>query len=496
MAVRQYIGARYVPKFFEGEGGSSEWISGFEYEPLTIVTYLGNSYTSKKAVPVTIGTPNLNPEYWAATGNYNAQVEEYRQEVVEVIQEVGSVEEQIGVISGEIGALGASVDALNESVTDINADIDGIKQEATYYDNGDSPAAITDYKEGTLFYWNDTLFYATEDIVSGATIEEGVNAARFNLSDKLSGVDEEIEKLKYKDVGLRMAYYIDGVNGDNENDGLTPETPLKDLQFAYEKAYAYGYRDLTFLFLTGGRYVLDDRRITNTTIHFTNNFTEGHAEGIILQLGDGTYTPYFYNSYVNMSANSATSRIEVNAPRGIHCDGADIYCSYTHITADGGNTERTWDIANSNINISNSEIDREISIYSRGGFLKFEGTNVINWDADSPASVIRGQNTFMALFGSMTVKPLTKNVDQTTNAKWPFQIQVGVMRFEPRMNVFANGGFKFEKSFLRARNAFVTVPPNVRTDFVNTSLSGQNLPDGGASVIANVSANVYIEAPA
>ena len=74
MAVTQYIGARYVPKFYENSDGTEEWRAGVEYEPLTIVTYNGNSYTSKKPVPSNIGNPSDNPSYWAATGNYNQQV--------------------------------------------------------------------------------------------------------------------------------------------------------------------------------------------------------------------------------------------------------------------------------------------------------------------------------------------------------------------------------------------------------------------------------------
>ena len=77
---RQYIGARYVPKFYQGSNGT-EWDTNVGYDPLTVVTYLSNSYTSKKAVPASIGNPMENPLYWASTGNYNAQVESYRQEV-------------------------------------------------------------------------------------------------------------------------------------------------------------------------------------------------------------------------------------------------------------------------------------------------------------------------------------------------------------------------------------------------------------------------------
>lgn len=102
MAVTQYIGARYVPKFYENSDGTEEWRSGVEYEPLTIVSYNGNSYTSKKPVPSNIGNPSENPAYWVSTGNYNQQVEAYRQEVEaykatvdELIPEVETLQQNI-----------------------------------------------------------------------------------------------------------------------------------------------------------------------------------------------------------------------------------------------------------------------------------------------------------------------------------------------------------------------------------------------------------------
>ena len=74
--VRQYVGARYVPKF----ATPVEWAADTSYEALTIVTFNNASYTSKVQVPPTVGNPANNPQYWALTGNYNAQVEQYRQE--------------------------------------------------------------------------------------------------------------------------------------------------------------------------------------------------------------------------------------------------------------------------------------------------------------------------------------------------------------------------------------------------------------------------------
>lgn len=77
MAVRQYVGARYVPKFAD----PVEWEKNKNYESLTIVTYNGSSYTSKVPVPPTVGNPADNKDYWVRTADYNAQVEQYRQTV-------------------------------------------------------------------------------------------------------------------------------------------------------------------------------------------------------------------------------------------------------------------------------------------------------------------------------------------------------------------------------------------------------------------------------
>lgn len=78
VGTRQYIGARYVPIFGRKDEASIEWDNTAPYEPLTIVLYQGNSYTSRQFVP--IGVDITNQEFWAITGNYNAQIEMYRRE--------------------------------------------------------------------------------------------------------------------------------------------------------------------------------------------------------------------------------------------------------------------------------------------------------------------------------------------------------------------------------------------------------------------------------
>lgn len=79
---RQYVGARYVPKIM------GEWNKALQYEALSIVTHMGNSFTSKVPVPVNVDITNT--DYWVNTGNYNAQVEEYRKETEKVANDLSN----------------------------------------------------------------------------------------------------------------------------------------------------------------------------------------------------------------------------------------------------------------------------------------------------------------------------------------------------------------------------------------------------------------------
>lgn len=87
MAVRQYVGARYVPQIM------GDWNDQTVYEPLSIVHYNFASYTSKKAVPA--GVKPTNDEYWALSSQDSVQVEEYRQEVVAVQNQLDDMNSDI-----------------------------------------------------------------------------------------------------------------------------------------------------------------------------------------------------------------------------------------------------------------------------------------------------------------------------------------------------------------------------------------------------------------
>ena len=130
MAYREYIGSRYVPMFGRKGESSTEWDNTAPYEPLTVVTYQGNSYTSRQYVPV--GIPISNTDFWVQTGNYNSQIEAYRQEVF-------AFNDRINANAADIDNLELDLDEIDTEYKDADtAIIDEMRQQAEIVWLGDS----------------------------------------------------------------------------------------------------------------------------------------------------------------------------------------------------------------------------------------------------------------------------------------------------------------------------------------------------------------------
>ena len=83
--MRQYIGARYVPIYFENTStGDSTWAENTIYDRLVIVLYNSTWYISKKEVPASVGSPNLNTDYWVAIGSYNPSMAGFEERLTEL----------------------------------------------------------------------------------------------------------------------------------------------------------------------------------------------------------------------------------------------------------------------------------------------------------------------------------------------------------------------------------------------------------------------------
>lgn len=132
MAIREYIGARYVP-IFDGD-----WDITKTYEPLIIVNYQGNSFTSKKYVPS--GVQITNTEYWAESGNYSQQIEQLRQELNAAMQEIADLQE---IANAALSTTGGTMNGSVNFKSDV-IDRDGANPSSTQL----SPSIIFTDKDG------------------------------------------------------------------------------------------------------------------------------------------------------------------------------------------------------------------------------------------------------------------------------------------------------------------------------------------------------------
>ena len=122
MATRQYIGARYVPKFYKNSNdGSTQWQPNVVYEPLMWVTLTnGHMYISRKEVPATVGTPADNIEWWLDVGSYNGWVEHLDGKIDDLKDYVDNAD---GLLQDAITALSNSIDSIAQDVTNIRQDV-------------------------------------------------------------------------------------------------------------------------------------------------------------------------------------------------------------------------------------------------------------------------------------------------------------------------------------------------------------------------------------
>lgn len=93
MAQLQYIGARYVPIWYQNSvDQTANWEINVEYEPLTWVTSQNNHlYLSKKTVPDNIGSPAQNTDYWLDMGVITGNVQDIQDQIDAIVANMGSL---------------------------------------------------------------------------------------------------------------------------------------------------------------------------------------------------------------------------------------------------------------------------------------------------------------------------------------------------------------------------------------------------------------------
>lgn len=168
-----YVGARYVPKFAD----PIDWDIERGYESLTIVTYKGESYTSKCPVPP--GIDIKNTRYWALTGAYNAQVEEYKNQVKDLSEQVTGFASDNKEFREKITQFEKDNAEMKNTVASTVARVDALAERV---DNAD--AAISDLQAGQA--------QTVKDIAA-------LEAKDADLQRQITSNDTDISALQAKD---------------------------------------------------------------------------------------------------------------------------------------------------------------------------------------------------------------------------------------------------------------------------------------------------------
>lgn len=207
---RQYVGARYVPKIM------GEWNKALQYEALSVVTYMGNSFTSKVPVPANVEINNT--DYWVNTGNYNAQVEEYRKEALETKQLANNINTDLQAFKKN------QTDTNNVINTKIDTTTSALNKLKDAVFDGDTPSVITVAKNGGRFHTiNEAITFAKKYcsrysrvtiLICGGVYKESIVLTKNPGIDLVGiGMPEIISDAKYPN-GPAYIYgdtYIEGI---------------------------------------------------------------------------------------------------------------------------------------------------------------------------------------------------------------------------------------------------------------------------------------------
>lgn len=122
-----YIGARYIPIFAD----PVEWDNEREYEPLTIVVYNGDMYTSKCYVPKGAALPEYpenQTKYWVRTADYNYQFADLKKTVNDLSRLVEQFQKDNQTFTDLINGWNEQVKTWEAKMDDWQTTVDGVTQ--------------------------------------------------------------------------------------------------------------------------------------------------------------------------------------------------------------------------------------------------------------------------------------------------------------------------------------------------------------------------------
>lgn len=351
-----YVGHRYVPKIM------GAWNKDEIYEGLSIVTHEGNSWTSKKRVP--IGIDISNEEYWSITGNYNAQIDYYREDVKDV-------KEQLLVTTDELSKKEDVFNVAGYVKTDLATELQGLIDLAhtMNYKKIILPKGVHDVTNHSYYIPSNTHVMGSNTILNS-------NGTRLNPIFYLEGNNITIEGIEFN---MNQSDSGDDTSLSQSQTAITIEKTSDNISIescTFKKGYS-------------GFWIQPIEKGIHTNTHIENCTFEQLNHPIYLGLNttDGTNRTDFIdtvriinNTILNGYANSDGVKtiqnvknvlIDGNLIDGMQRDGLDLFAS-------GENVVVTNNIIRNSVHQGIDIKDSFTSPYANGNFGHNRGMIISN----------------------------------------------------------------------------------------------------------------------
>lgn len=271
MAVTEYVGARYVPKFSDINGG--DWDNQYSYEALEIVKNGNDYYTSK--IPVPPGVPISDTTYWALTGNYNGAISTLTSRVVAVEGDIVNINKFIAANDYFVTPedYGAVADGVTDCTAAIQQAIDDNPKAPIYFNTGVycisdmlvgkdgihfimAPDAIIRLTAATtcMVYNNiqditlDPSSYNFDSYILGGKLD-GQNNCQvvYGFNHLLGGVIRDTKIFNFTEAGIYAGYNVSGSGSTSGASNLLDNVYIEGSNALYNNAGIILDRDDNFL---------------------------------------------------------------------------------------------------------------------------------------------------------------------------------------------------------------------------------------------------------
>lgn len=303
-----------------------EWNITTQYETNTVVINSdGTAYLSVQPVPS--GIAITNTDYWTPIGNFSELWNDLKASICSI--DLGSSTTATQAITE--GSLFFMQNDLYKALNDISSGsliVDGGNAEKkTLEDVIAENKADTDSQISALETdVNSTIQTFKSDINSQmSTFTQGIETEFSELSAQVTDIAENALNERIKD---HVRYFIDGANGNDDNDGLTRETAFKTIDHALELTNRF--TEVRFYIVSSGTYTITKGDVcAGCSIHVTAATSSVTLDFITAD--DDAMAVYV--SHWNLQGESISNKMSVDC-HGVDGNRKYIYFDNCLLTAD------------------------------------------------------------------------------------------------------------------------------------------------------------------